>query len=460
MDEDVKDYPKVLSLGQKIAYGFGDVGYNFLFDMGQLYLLMYMTDIINIPAAAAGGVFAVARIWDAFADVFAGSSVDNRNAKKGHKFHPFIEWSLLPTALILIANFCVPNFSVSAKLVWEYIAYMGFGLLYSLGNVPYGSMAPSMTKNSEERNQLASWRNIGSNLGLLIANVAFMPIMLMFPTKSVGYTATVTIFAVVGVICVAVMAHFTPENYVIPPKNSGKQGKRSFKDFLKSFKPVFHNKALLILCLANLFSFSAYNTKLAVQFYFAQYVLHDVKIASYSSALSITCSIVAAVVMPSISKKLGKKKTYILGASIWVVSDLIAFFATHTGIQYAIFTAISFFGNGLLTALNWSLASDVVEYGEYRTGVRSEGTIYSCYTFFRKMANALAGLIPGIVLSAVGYVPNHAQTAHALMGIRGIEFLYPVICAALTVLVFCFYPLTEKKYEEIVAELKARKGDK
>lgn len=451
-----QDFPKVLSLREKIAYGVGDMGNNFLFDMGQLYLLKYFTDVIGLPSVAAGGVFAVAKIWDAFADIAVGTWVDNRTkiSRRG-KFRPFILWASLPLALLLIANFSVPNFTLSGKLIWSYVTYMIFGTVYSISNVPYGSMQPTMTKNSDERSQLASWRNIGSNTGLLIANVAFMPIVLMLPTQKMGYTIGVIIFAVLGVAAQLFCYFNIKETYQVPVKAEQLE-KRSFKDIFKGYKAVFKNGPLLILCLANLFTFSAYNVKLAVQFYFAQYVLNNIKIVSYMSFFTIGCSIVAAIFMPSIVKKMGKKHAYVLGSAIWLVSDLIAFFAVNNGWLFAIFTSISFFGNGILTALNWALISDVVEYGEWKTHVRSEGIVYSSYTWFRKMATAAAGFIPGVVLAMVGYVPNHQQTKQALMGIRGITFLYPVIMAALTVVIMFFYPITEEKYAKIIEDLRQR----
>lgn len=455
-EKEVEEAPKVLSLKEKIAYGVGDMGNNFLFDMGQLYLLKYFTDVVHLPAALAGGVFAIAKIWDAFADIGVGTWVDNRTkiGKRG-KFRPFILWAALPLAIMLVANFTIPNFSMTGKAVWAYVTYMIFGTVYSISNVPFGSMQPSMTKNSVERSELASWRNIGSNTGLLIATVAFMPIVMLLPTQQTGYTVTVIIFAVLGVASQLFCYKNTKENYRVEPKEPEGE-KKTFKEIFVGYKAVFKNGPLLILCLANLFTFSAYNVKLAVQFYFAQYVLDNIKIVSYMSFFTVGFSILAAAVMPSITKRIGKKHTYILGSAIWLISDIIGYFFTDSGLTFAIFTSISYFGNGILTALNWALISDVVEYGEWKTHVRSEGIVYSSYTYFRKLATAAAGFIPGLVLSMVGYIPNQQQTAGAIAGIRGIEFIYPVVMAGLTAILMFFYPITEDKYSEIMADLNLR----
>jgi len=180
----------------------GDVGNNLLFDMGQLYLLKYFTDQLKLPAAAAGTIFLVAKIWDAFMDISVGTWIDNRtNIGKRGKFRPFILWSAIPLALLLIANFTMPNFSVTGQLVWAYVAYMLFGTCYSISNILFGSMIPTMTKNSQERSELASYRQAGSILGLMVATIGFMPIVTSLPNEKIGYTVAVLIFAVLGVLC-------------------------------------------------------------------------------------------------------------------------------------------------------------------------------------------------------------------------------------------------------------------
>lgn len=461
-DASPEEFPRVLSKIEKFAYGVGDLGNNFMFEMGQLYLLKYFTDVIGLPAATAGMVFLVAKIWDAFADIGVGTWIDHqKHISKAGKFRPFIIWAALPLALLLIANFSVPNFSLTGREIWSYVTYILFGTVFSVVNVAFGSMAPAMTKNSVERSQLASARTIGTNIGLMIATVAFMPIVLSLPTQKLGYSVATILFAVGGILAYLFCYKFTKENYHEDSRTEEqKEEKESFKDILSSYKAIFRNGPLLMLCIANLFTFSAYNVKLAVQFYFAQYVLHDIKIISYMSFFTIGCSIIAAFFVPSFIKRLGNKHTYILGCFIWGVGDLLGFFLVNDAITFTLFTMISYFGNGVITVLNVKFIADAVEYGEWKTGVRSEAITYSSYTYFRKLSQAAAGIVPGVVLAMVGYVPNHAQTATALTGIRGLVFIYPVIMAVLTAILMFFFPLTDKKYNQIMIDLRNRRAKK
>lgn len=460
-----EEFPKVLSTKEKIAYGVGDLGNNFMFEMGQLYLLKYFTDVVGLPAASAGLVFLVAKVWDAFADLGVGTWIDNqKHVSKHGKFRPFIIYAALPLALLLVANFSVPNFSITGREVWAYVTYILFGTVFSVVNIAFGSMAPAMTKNSKERADLASARTIGTNIGTMITTIAYMPIVLLLPTEQMGYTVGAIIFAVGGILSYVFCYFNTKENYHEDKLARKHQDisendsitKRGFKEILHSYGAIFKNAPLLMLCFANLFTFSAYNVKLAVQFYFAQYVLHNIKIVSYMSFFTIGSSIVAAFVVPSLVKKLGNKKTYMLGCIIWGIADLLGFFFVKDGISFTIFTMFSYFGNGMITVLNVKFIADAVEYGEWKTGFRSEGVTYSAYTFFRKLSQAMAGMIPGFVLAMVGYVPNVQQTAQALFGIRGLVFLYPVLMAIFTIVLMSFYPLTNQMYDKIMTELNKR----
>lgn len=449
----VPSKPEKIKLKEKIAYGIGDIGNNFLFDLGQIYLLKFYTDSLGIPSAIAGLVFLITKIWDAFADLSVGTWVDNRkNIGAKGKFRPFILYAAIPLALMDIASFINPGFSLTGKMIWAFITYMAFSTVYSISNVPFGSMVPAMTKDPNERAQLASFRQAGSNLGLLISTVGFMPIVLLIDSKTTGYLTAVTIFSIFGVLLQWYSYKNIKERYV---EEKPKASKASIKEGLKN---IFRNTPLLILCSANLLTFTAFSVKLAVQVYYAQYVLKNVAIVPYMGFFSIGSVFVGVALVPYLVKKIGKKGTFILGAAIWTVADLMAFFFAKDAVIFIIFACFAFFGSAFINSLNWALVSDAVEYGEWKTGNRSEGVVYSFFTFFRKLSQALAGFIPGLVLSLVGYVPNVQQSAKAISGIKELMFIFPGVLAFLTIIVMgLFYKLSDDKFKEIVAELGRRK---
>jgi len=454
-----------IGLKEKVAYGLGDVGNNFLFDMGQIYLLKFYTDSLGLPAATAGLVFLVTKVWDGFADLAVGSWIDSRTASRRGKFRPFMLYAAVPLALMTIVSFVTPDFTLTGKTIWAFATYMAFGTVYSIFNIPYGSMIPTMTRDAVERSDLASFRWAGANTGLLLTTVGFMPIVTAFADLQTGYVAAAAVFAIAGMglqlTCYANVKERYTQVQTNLNENTNLNSPVKVENKVGAFAAIFRNIPLLVLCLVNLFTFSAFNVKLAVQVYYCQYSLHDISIVPYMGFFSIGCVFIGVALVPLCVRKMGKKMTYILGAVIWAIADLSAYFFARTPVSFIAFACIAFFGTSFINTLNWALVSDAVEYGEWKTGKRSEGLVYSFFTFFRKLSQALAGFIPGIVLAMVGYIPNVEQTQTALNGIRGLMFVYPGVLAIATWIVMALcYKLTDERYNSIVAELNQLKSKK
>src|SRR6478736_5469092 len=162
----VKGDPPIMKVSIKsvIGYGAGDAANNLAFSLSTTFLLLYYTDVIGLPAAAIGTMFLVVRLWDAFADLFAGRMVDRTMTRWG-KFRPFILFGSVPLLVMSLLTFYVPQgWDGGAQLLYAYLTYAVLGLVYSLVNVPYGSLATAMTQVSRERAKLAVARGLGAGL--------------------------------------------------------------------------------------------------------------------------------------------------------------------------------------------------------------------------------------------------------------------------------------------------------
>ncbi|CAI0985683.1 MFS transporter [Serratia fonticola] len=447
----------ILPLREKFAYGMGDVGSNLLLCVGTLYLLKFYTDVLGIPAAWGGLIFLISRFFTAFTDMGTGLMLDSRrNIGPKGKFRPFILYASMPVALLVVANFIGvgASFDVMIKTVIATLIFMAFGLFFSMMNCSYGAMVPAMTKNPQERAQLAAWRQGGATVGLLLCTVAFVPILSLFDGRpQVGYLVGAAIFAFVGMLCMWWCYSGVKERYVeIPKPGAPKPG------LLQSFKAIAGNKPLFVLCVANLCTLAGFNIKLAIQIYYTQYVLNDITLLSYMGFFSMGCILLGVLLVPTVVKRFGKKNVYLGGLSLWILGDAMNYMWGNTSTLFVLFSCLAFFGTAFVNSLNWALVSDTVEYGEWKTGVRSEGTVYTGFTFFRKVSQGLAGFFPGVMLAYIGYVPNVAQGPGTLEGLRQLIFLYPCGLAVLTALTMgLFYHLTEKNYLKIVGELEERK---
>lgn len=429
-----------LSLREKYAYGMGDFGSNLMLCIGTLYLLKFYTDELGMPAYYGGIIFLVAKFFTAFTDMLTGVLLDSRRhiGAKG-KFRPFILYASFPVALVASAQFLATDFTLTVKTALATVLFMLFGLFYSLMNCSYGAMVPAITRNPHERAQLAAWRQGGATLGLLLCTVGFMPIQALFTqSSSLGYLVAALIFSVCGLFSMWWCFSGVKERYIdiVPAHHK--------PSILKSFCAIFRNPPLLVLCVANLCTLAAFNIKLAIQVYYTQYVLNDIHLLSWMGFFSMGCILVGVLLVPVTVKRFGKKQVYLGGLTLWAIGDVLNFLWGGTSFLFVIFSCMAFFGTAFVNSLNWALVPDTVDYGEWKTGIRAEGSVYTGYTFSRKISAALAGFLPGIMLTQIGYVPNIAQSAETLLGLRQLIFLWPcgtAIIAALTM--GFFYKLNE-----------------
>lgn len=443
-----------LPLREKFAYGIGDLGSNLMLCIGTLYLLKYYTDVLELPAIYGGIIFLIAKFFTAFTDMLTGVILDSRrNIGPKGKFRPFILYASLPVALLAVANFVNSSFNVNIKTVLATVLFMLFGLFYSLMNCSYGAMVPAISKNPQERAQLAAWRQGGATLGLLLCTVGFVPLQMLFTAKpDVGYVVAAITFATCGVFCMWFCYAGVKERYVDVVPHHHKPG------IFKSFRAIFKNPPLLVLCIANLCTLAAFNIKLAIQVYYTQYVLHDIQLLSYMGFFSMGCILIGVLMVPMAVKHFGKKTVYLGGLLLWALGDLLNYTWGNSSVSFVAFSCMAFFGTAFVNSLNWALVPDTVDYGEWKTGIRAEGSVYTGYTFSRKISAALAGLLPGVMLAQIGYIPNIEQSATVLEGLRQLIFIYPCVLAmAAATIMGLFYKLNEQLFVKIIADINLKK---
>lgn len=441
-----------LPLKEKIAYGFGDLGNGMMFDLGQIYLLKFYIDILGISATYAGLVFLISKIFDAFVDTGVGSYVDSRkNIGPRGKFRPFILFGTVPLAIMTVMTFITPNLDYTGKVIWAFATYMIFSMAYSIVNIPYGSVSASMTVNADDRTQLSVFRNMGSQGALFITGIIVLPMVSQFPNQAIGFPIVVGVLAAIGVIFHIICYKGVKERYTVEAPDTKGQSRIAFKNLLK-------NGPFAVLAFYTLLTITALFLKQATQLYYFQYVLGEVNLVGIVSLFNFIALIPALYLTTILSKKFGKKTTAIIGVVGFIICEVLnyAFFG-HNVVTFLIVGTLSMFFLVIPNTVTWAFIADVVEYGQWKSGIRTEGIIYSSYSFTRKVSQALAGFIPGVALTIIGYQPNVAQTADTLHGLALLYFLVPAVISLIAVLAFgIFYKLTDKRHKQIVQELALR----
>ncbi|WP_283680283.1 MFS transporter [Lentilactobacillus sp. Marseille-Q4993] len=445
-----------LTMKEKTAYGLGDLGNGLMFQFAQLFLLKFYTDVLQIPAYWGGLIFLIAKFFDAIIDTSVGAYVDSRKkiSKRG-KFRPYILYGSFFLGLSTIACFVSPNLNETGRIICAFVTYNIMGFFYSVVNIPYGSLASVMTMDSGDRTSLAASRNLTGQLAALLTGAAVIPLVAMFTTPAMGYLSTVAVFAILGVISQLLCYAGTTENiHATVPRQKG--------DGWKSIKDLLTNKPFLILSVYTILSVGSMFLKMGIQLYYFQYVLGQEGLVSIVSVLSALSIIPAVIFATPLVNRIGKKNVAIIGMTGFTIAELINYFFTgHSIVSYLVVNTFSYMFLGFSNTVAFAFVNDIIEYSQLKTGIRSEGIIYSGYSFIRKIAQGVAGFIPGLALTMVGYVANKPQTSSTLSGISMVYFLIPAIASIVSCVIFFFgYSLTDEKHDEIVKELQAQENAK
>lgn len=444
-----------LSWREKIAYGFGDFGNGFMFDLGQAYLTKFFTDVALIAPGIVGSIFALTKIFDAFMDPLAGSFVDSRkNIGKRGKFRPVMMVSACILAVLTVITFTMPNISMKGKILYALTTYMLWGVVYSFTNVPYGSLASVMTRDVNDRAHLATTRQAGSLGAQLITGVGFIPIVLMFSSShgkvsSHGYTIAAAFMALAGVIGFTVCYLGTKEHIKINRTES--KEKTGIKDYIKV---IFTNKPLGAIILLTIFTISAMNTNNTMMVYFCQYNLKNIGLQPIINFIMMGSSVVAILLIPTLVKKFGKKKTAVVSFAVGAVANILNFVLPTNIVTFIILVTIGYVALAIPNGITWAFVSDVIDYGEWHTGIRREGITYAAFNFSRKIAQSVAAIVSAGILGMTGYIANKPQSSATLLGIKGAMTIYPGVALILAAIIIYFlYDLTDDKYRKIADDL-------
>jgi glucuronide carrier protein len=449
----VHETPGRLRPAQYLGYASGDAANNLTFTLVSMFLLIYYTDVAGIAAGAAGTILLVARVWGAFTDLFAGRMVDKTNTRWG-RFRPYFLFAGLPLMLLSVATFSVPSgLSDGATLAYAYITYMLFYLAYSLVNIPYGSLASVMTQLPDERAKLSSARSIGSSVAVVGLTFVVSPQISRSADLQGSLTVTTLVFAVLGMalyLFLFTTSRETVERDTTPVSLS------------QSVSAVRHNRALLLLCLSALFVLTGLFIMQTLQVYYARDVLGNADYTIVLTVLTTGAMFLVSPAIPKIVRTFGKKRAYIVAGAIGVLGGVgIALAPPSVLVLPLVFFAVYGIGIAAVQSLMWALQADTVEYGEWESGVRTEGTNYAALSFTRKVGQGIGGAFAAYSIGFGGYIAGSStQTPAALDTIRYITGGGTALFVGIGAAIMLVYPLTEDRFRDIVDDLTTRRRER
>ena len=443
---------KNTTLSRCLAYAFSDTGGQLVFCVISFYLLKFYTDVYGISAAAAGTILLVARLIDAVDAPIWGIVFDKTHSRWGRS-RPWFLWLCVPFAVFGVLTFMTPDLGYKAKVAYAAVTYVACSILYTGINTPVTSILASLTAIPSERITFTSFRMFGSKLGVLIVNLTALKLVEFFGQGNdrKGFMIVLPMFAV-GTILLFLFAFWKLDERV-------KDEKKNIS-VRQSFGAIKGNWPWIIIFISSLFFWIAFISRISISPYFWEYTLHRKNLIGPANSLDFI-SLAGILFLPLFVRLTSKRTAWIAGLIGAVAAQFVIWFGIQTGSLTLVMTGwiLGIILSGIAMAMPFSLLSDSVDYGEWKTGVRAAGLLTAVgAAFCLKAGSGLGGALPAWILDWCHYVPNAEQTPKALFGIE-VGFIWlPAVFYAIAVIPVFFYHHFERLEPKIRQELELRRG--
>lgn len=401
----------------EIGYVFGDMAGSFVNLFVDAYFLIFCTNVLGISAGWMGTLFLVARLWDAINDPIMGSFPDRwMIGKSGDKFKPWIKIFMIPLALSGVL--CFFNVPLEGIALHAYVAfaYVLYGMSYTGTSMPFGAMASVVSDDPIQRSKLSRARSIGGTI-VGIVGLSIVPVVCFDKQSNIlpeRFTLIAVVFGVLSIISYFVLLNLTQERI---RQNSEKAEKFNYGKVLKA---TVHNRPLIGVMVATLGSMLFITGSNQVRSYIFKEYYARTDVMSIISLATIPILVICFPLVPKLVAKFGKKATLMAAIVSSTIFSVIPVVMEIKNVYiYSALVVLGTIGQTVFTMLIWALVTDCLDYSEWKFNERSDGSMYSLYTFSRKIGSTIASTGVSFGLAAIGFVSgsNVVQTAEAVNGI-------------------------------------------
>ena len=443
-----------LSWSEKISYGMGDCGANVTVALCSTFLTAYYTDTVGIAAAAVGTMMLLARVFDGVTDIVMGAIVDKTKTRWG-KARPWVLWTAPLMAIALILEFNVPGgLSGNGKLVYAYLTYIFQNcIVYTANNLPFNALLSRMTLNVQDRASAATTRFVMTQLTTLIINAVTATLL-----STAGWFWLSIIYGIVTFFMCLICFLGTREHIGEDAETGVVQVENV--PLSTALPALFKNRYFYIQSLLFMFLYIGIVSTGSTTFYFCNIVLNNLGYLTYISMATTIPAIIVNLMLPKAIQRYGKWKLMIGGAFLMALGGLIIGAAGSNFPLVLLGLIIKGTGMGPIMSGIFAMTADVVDYGEWKTGVRSEGLVNCCTSFGMKVGIGLGSALCTWLITMGGYDgPAAVQPASAVTMIR-FGFGYSGAIIAVICLVLCFMMNIDKYIVAIQNDLEAKRNIK
>lgn len=460
-----------LTWRQRIGFSAGDLAQNLIYQTVSIWLLFFYTNVYGLAPASSAVMFLVVRIIDVIWDPVVGAFIDKANPPWG-KYRSWLLFAGFPLAGFAIL--CFWN-GFSGSLLYAYITYVGMSMCFTLINVPYGALNSSLTRDTDEITILTSVRMLFANLaGLIIKTLPLviaifapkaynettgrMEAVYNTPEAAPAWFITMSIFALVG-LALLIFCFVESKERIVMDADETSEVKVS-----DLWMELVRNKPLRVLSIFFIVAFTTMSISNASDSYFMTYNINASPLMTTAFMWMGTIpAFIFLPLVPAIKKKIGKAGMFRMFLGISIAGMVIMYLVVSIPSLKACFPLLCLIqfikSAGVLVATGymWALVPEVVTYGEYQTGRRVAAIVNAIICIFMKAGMALGGVIPGLVLSWVGFnSASQNQSQLAEQGILWLVTLIPAVLFFVAIFVIGKYELSDERMDEINMEISKR----
>ncbi|MCP8688705.1 MFS transporter [Marinobacterium sedimentorum] len=441
---------EVIRFKEKLGYGLGDMASNLVFTSMGIFLTFYYTDVIGIPAAIVGTIMLVSRVFDGVSDVLMGVVVDKTRSRHG-KARPWLLWMSIPFALATILTFSVPQMDQTLQVIYIFISYNLLNLVYTAINIPYGVLNALTTRDPYQRSLLNIFRIFMANVGIILVGQIVMPLVQSFGGGRTGWQLAFTLLGVVSTVLFLITFASTKERVETDPRMREVPIKTGVK-------ALFSNRYWVMMLAFFVSFFILVALCFSTPVFYANHVLGDSSMIGTLILGTVAPQLPALFIMPYFVKRWGKVSCCRVGLLVMAGSYLLLLTDPHNVQLAVIATIIKGIGMAPIIGSAFAMLADTIDYGEWKTGLRTEGLTYSAGSFGSKVGIGLGSAIVGWVLSLGGYVGgSETQTPDAINAIISIFVSIPCVISIGLFVLMMFYKM-DKIMPRILADLDKNDG--
>ena len=395
------------TIKEKIGYALGDAAAGGItWKIMSIAFPLFFTNVFGLTFADTAALMLLARLFDVVTDPLMGSIADRTQSRWG-TYRPWLIFGAIPFGLIFALLFFTPELGMTGKRIWAYTLYLLMMAVYTMVNVPYGSLLGVMTEDDNEKNQFSAYRMVGAYAMGFITLLSFPYLQkLIGGTDQHQYAVLGAVFGLIAAAMTLACGLLTKER--CKPIRTEKFSFRQYGDLFRNRPWVY--MTLVAIC-TNFFNGFRY----AAAGYMLTYCLGgDVTVGKliinytvFMAFSEVTCMIFGAI-SPAFTRWIGSKRMAFVWASVICCVCSVGYFFIPMNPAYIwLMVAVSILtsiGAGLYSPLLWSMYADVADYATEKNGSSSTGLIFSSGTMAQKLGGAISGSLIALLLGVAGLV--------------------------------------------------------